>query len=115
MVPAEASWSVSVVGDLERLLDKHVHAVVTELEFHHLRRKLEADRVGLGLDEEAERSVVDVVSDGSVERLHHLRAEDDVKASFLARWDDLAERRAAAELRELVDHEPHVDVLPQIV
>ena len=46
----------------------------------------------MGLDEEAERPVVDVVRDGSVERLHHLRAEDDVKTGFLSRRDDLAQR-----------------------
>ena len=111
MVPGEASRSVSVVGDHKGLLHEHVHAVITELELHLFGGELQTYRIGLGLYKEVEGPVIDVVSDRNVEGLDHLRAKHNIKASFLSRWDNLAKRCAAAELRELIDHESHIDVL----
>ena len=106
VVPGELGWGIALVGHFNRLVHGHFSVVVVlaEREPHDLRRELEADWVGLRLHEEAEWPIIDVVCDGHVEGFDDLRTEDNIKASFLARWDHLAQWSAVSQLRVLVDH-----------
>ena len=51
VLPAESGWCITLVSDLEGLLDGHLSivAVLTELESEDLRGELEADGIGLSL------------------------------------------------------------------
>ena len=72
MVPAESGCGISIVRDLQGLLHEHIQVVIAELELHHFGGEFQTDRIGLGLNEEAEWPVIDVVRDRRVERFDHL-------------------------------------------
>jgi hypothetical protein len=114
-LPPVPGLGVAVIADDELLGDAHVHVVVRELESQDLLRDVEDHWVSLSLDEEVEGPVIDVVGDGSAERLRGLAAEHNVEASLLTRWYHLGERAALLQLGILVDEKPDVDVLPQVV
>lgn len=115
VTPGEPGWSVSVVGHLNCLRHLHALIVVGEGKFELLVRKFQTYRICLGLYKETEGSVVDVVCDWYIELVDLVRAEYDVKSGFLPWRNHLAQRCRVSQFWILVDHQSHVDILPQII
>ena len=69
----------------------------------------------MGLDQEVEGSVIDVVGDWSTEGFRGLTAEHNVKACFLTWWDHLGEGTTLLELLVLVYKDSNIDVLSKVI
>ena len=104
-----------MVANHKLLSHTHVHILIRKFESENFLGDIEHNWVSLSLDQEVEWSIIDVVSDWSTEGLGGLTAEHNVKTCLLAWWNNLREWATLLQLWILVNQDPHIDVLSQVV
>jgi hypothetical protein len=113
--PFVSSASISMVANHQLLCDTHIHIFFRKFKSEDFFGNIKNNWVSLSLNEEIERSIVDVVGNWSTECLCSLAAKYNIKACFLPWWDHLRKWGTLLELWILINENSNINVLSQVV